>query len=118
MSRPVYLIVYSSPLFKAHWALWVPEYSSQASGRGKVIHVTGDPRTGFEHQFKRNYDINATDKAHMTVFLGNGDASRILDTPGDGYYTNDTAARDDLEHWALTVPAPGPSLRSSNATVG
>jgi hypothetical protein len=41
----------------------------------------------------------------------------IVDVKGDGYFSTDTEAADEIERCALAVPAPGPSLRSSSAVV-
>ena len=70
MSRPLYLVVYHSRLFAAHWALWIPTYANETVGDvGKVIHVEGSPSEGFSHQFKRNYDISKTSRSKSTIFL-------------------------------------------------
>lgn len=67
MPRTVYLIVYNSPLFPAHWALWIPRASPP--NLGKLIHATGDARNGFTIAFERNYDINGTTRAYQIIPL-------------------------------------------------
>jgi len=55
MSRPIYLVVYHSPLFAAHWALWVRHYETNNEQRlGKIMHVQGSANQGFVHEFMRN----------------------------------------------------------------
>jgi hypothetical protein len=43
MPHKVYLLVYPSPLFPVHWALWIPSDRIDGAGTtlGKGIHVTG-----------------------------------------------------------------------------
>ena len=118
MSRPIYLVVYHSRLFAAHWALWVPTYENETVGDvGKVIHVEGNPREGFSHEFKRSYDMSRTLRSRSIILLSWVDGSNIVDTPGDGSFTTDTTAADVIEEWALHTAAPGPTLRSSDASV-
>lgn len=81
------------------------------------LSVEGSPREGFSHEFKRNYDISITSRSKLIIFLGFVDARSIVDVPGGGSYTTDTTAADVIEEWALRVQAPGPSLRSSTASV-
>ncbi|KDQ60267.1 hypothetical protein JAAARDRAFT_601244 [Jaapia argillacea MUCL 33604] len=132
MPRSVYLLVYHSPLFPAHWGLFIPypvsllhpstatvpddEGSpSQKTAIGKVIHVHGDSFNGFAHQFKRNYEHDTTQRAHSLVWLcevgdewvGDGE-----DEKGDERELKlDVEPVDEIERRALSVPAPGPSLK-------
>jgi hypothetical protein len=65
MSRPVYLIIYHSPIFAAHWALWIPSYDQDVIGQtGKIINVQGSPCEGFIHEFERNYDLSTESRSH------------------------------------------------------
>ncbi|TVY30603.1 hypothetical protein LHYA1_G000641 [Lachnellula hyalina] len=112
MSRPVYLIIYHSPIFAAHWALWIPYYEQEVAGNsGKIINVQGSPSEGFLHEFERNYDIAAETRRHSIRLLSWLDSKYIIDTTGD--YSVDSTAIDFLECSALTIQAPGPSLRSA-----
>lgn len=110
-TRNVFLIVYRSRLFNAHWGMVVPY--NNTSTVGTKIHVTGTLRDGFEHEFQRDYDPEATGRAHSLFALGAVDASAVATLasadPGDM-----TTPSNRLEQLALTVPAPGPSLRSSS----
>jgi len=116
MSRPVYLIIYHSPIFAAHWALWIPYYEEEVAGKsGKIINVQGSPSEGFLHEFERNYDIAAETRRHSIRLLTWLDSKYIIDTTGD--YSVDSTAIDFLERLALTIQAPGPSLRSAGEHV-
>lgn len=54
--RTLSLLSYTpSPLFPAHWSLWVPNLGGT---EGTRLHVTGDTRNGFIHEFERNYNPN------------------------------------------------------------
>lgn len=108
--RTVHLIVYNSPLFRAHWGLLIPARGS--STKGKLIHVTGNVLRGFEHEFKRNYDVSHTTRPHRVVVIGHVADHIIVDVPGNGESSTDTTPHDNLERIALGVPAPGPSLNS------
>ncbi|KAI0400727.1 hypothetical protein F4802DRAFT_619611 [Xylaria palmicola] len=109
MARPVHLIVYNSPLFPAHWALWVP---SQANAdKGKRIHVEGDAATGFTLSFDRHYDVTQEPRRHAVLLVDEVDPGHVVDdAPGDG---SDREPRDALETVAAGVPPPGPSLVSA-----
>ncbi|KAH6887602.1 hypothetical protein B0T10DRAFT_490074 [Thelonectria olida] len=115
MPRTIYLIVYNSRLFPAHWSFWIPSLSDPTIG--KRIQATGNALTGFTVAFERNYDIEATNRAHELVALTEVDDIYIDD--GDsckgGPESTDTRPIDRLEEVALSVPAPGPSLVSSTS---
>jgi hypothetical protein len=112
MSRKIYLISYDSPLFPAHWALWIPSASNPSLG--KIIHVTGDAAQGFELQFKRNYDISITQRKHHIIPIGSVDNSHIVDGPGGRTVTDDVPTEGDtLEETAAKIPAPAKSLVSA-----
>ncbi|KAI0973578.1 hypothetical protein F4678DRAFT_425193 [Xylaria arbuscula] len=114
MSRTIYLIIYKSPLFPAHWALWVP--SEANPNIGKRIHAEGDAATGFRLSFDRNYDITQDPRKYEILALAEIERDLLLDTPGDGANRVDAEPRDAVETVAAKVPPPGPSLISSTAT--
>lgn len=110
MTRVIYLIVYNSLLFPAHWTLWIPTEANPQIGKG--IHVTGDAVNRFQHEFKRNYDLSEEDRAHRLFLLAQVDDRWIADVPADGSFSVDTTPADDVETIALSMPAPGKSLRT------
>ncbi|KDR78330.1 hypothetical protein GALMADRAFT_94990 [Galerina marginata CBS 339.88] len=116
-TRPIYLIAYESPLFRSHWALWIPVLESNEK-MGKKIHVTGNPHVGFEHEFMRNYCIEDTTRKLNLIKLANVDSKYVVDVPGDGTLSTDTGAADEIEKIALTVTPPSKSLRSASSTPG
>jgi hypothetical protein len=116
MSRPVYLIIYHSPIFTAHWALWIPSYEEEVIKKtGKIINVQGSPSEGFIHEFERNYDESTESRSHSLKLLVLIDSENVVDTSGE--YSVDNTAIDVLERSALAIPAPGPSLRSAGEHV-
>jgi hypothetical protein len=118
MSRPVYLIIYHSPIFAAHWALWIPSYNKDVIGQtGKVINVQGSPSDGFIHEFERNYDLSSESRSHSLKLLSLVDSNSILDT-AYGDCSADSTPIDVLERSALDIQAPGPSLRRAGESVG
>ena len=112
--RTLYVLRYPSHLFAAHMALFIPHAGSD--DLGKVLHATGDQRSGFVHEFKRNYSALDTARRPKKYELGTVDAALVTDIIGDGDLVIDTEptdARDEVERIALSIPAPGPSLRSA-----
>ncbi|KUJ07754.1 uncharacterized protein LY89DRAFT_660007 [Mollisia scopiformis] len=113
--RPIYIISYTSPLFPAHWSLWIPSsYNSLTKTpgtSGKRIHVTGDALNGFTHEFSRNYDIDDDSRAKTIHFISWVEAVNVVDGDDAGDPVEDVVATDKMEEWALKVEAPGRSLR-------
>lgn len=112
--RDIYLIVYHSPMFPAHWAFWIPSISDPQVG--KKIHVTGDSFRGFQHEFQRNYYPSTTGRTHSLILLASVEDQFVKDVPGNREFSVDTDAADDIEKKALEIPAPGKSLRSATST--
>ncbi|EPE09040.1 hypothetical protein F503_06816 [Ophiostoma piceae UAMH 11346] len=112
-SRELHLIVYSQPLFKAHWALFVPSINNARVG--KKIHAVGDALNGFSITFDRNYNLGTTGRSHTLVHLGYIGAAYIDEASvlGNDLPITDNVAQDRLETYATSAPAPGPSLRPS-----
>ncbi|KAL6306021.1 hypothetical protein BKA93DRAFT_730209 [Sparassis latifolia] len=111
MTRDVYLISYDSPLFPAHWSLWVPLATEPTLG--KRIHVAGDAFTGFVHEFARQYSIASTARKHTLVFLAQVQDIHVGDVIDREGCDNEPV--DDIERAALSVPAPGKSLNVTGA---
>jgi hypothetical protein len=110
-----------SPLFPAHWSLWIP-YDGK-SGRGTRIHVTGDALNGFQHDFDRGYDPRTDDRHPRLIQLGVVDASslpQLAERVGpclEGIDTRVLRACSAVEELSMAIPAPGPSLRSSGSAM-
>lgn len=115
MPRAIYLIVYNSRLFPAHWALWIPSLSEPDIG--KRIHAEGDALTGFQIYFERNYDISTTARAHQAIPLAQVLDHYVVDVTGDGTCSRDQTAHDRIEQVALGIPPPGASLVSATSSV-
>ncbi|KAL2683282.1 hypothetical protein Neosp_007752 [[Neocosmospora] mangrovei] len=116
MARTIFLIVYNSRLFPAHWAIWIPSQSDP--NVGKIVNAAGDVLTGFDITFERNYNISAESRPHQLISLGNVQDGHVVDVPGDGRYRvesqsqGDLVAYDLIEEAGLNTPAPVKSLRS------
>jgi hypothetical protein len=110
--RSVYLLVFRSPIFPAHWALWIPRQDS--AHIGKLINTVGDPATGFAHEFQRNFrPASYASGATLLVLLDNNvRAEHIVDGDVRDESTIDADAVDGVENVALKVPPPGKSLNS------
>ena len=92
--RELYLVVYNRPLFKAHWALFVPSIDNASVG--KKIHAVGDALAGFSVAFDRNYNLGTTTRSHSLVHLGHIGAAYIDEASvlGDGPCISDNVAQD------------------------
>lgn len=105
----IFLLCYlPSPLFHAHWALFVPDQARPQ--RGTVLNVRGDPLHGFEHEFERGYvPSEDPEKPPAIIKLGTiaGLLTRTESTAPNG---KDATAYNQLERLALSVDAPGRSL--------
>jgi hypothetical protein len=97
-----------SPLFHAHWAVFVPD---QARPRcGTVLNVRGDPLNGFVHEFQRGY-IPSEDPEKPPTVLELGTIAACLVRPEKGAPDGiDATACSQLERLALSIDAPGKSL--------
>lgn len=129
----LYMLVPPSPLFAAHWSLYLPDLdkTSLGSGRqtestkGRRIHVSGDRLNGFALEIIRDYDVSkhrsvgsrrypvASIRAvhlqqHPTVSASETQRELKDDDEGGGYVDN--RPKDDLEQACVDVDAPGPSL--------
>lgn len=107
MPRDLYLAAYRGPPRANHFSLWIPLAPGHCIG--KVIHVVGDFFKGYEHEFKREYNISKTKRlAFPPLLLCSVDDKYVVDVsnkakPGE----LDKEACDTLERIALSVPAPG-----------
>lgn len=108
----LYLLCFiPSPLFHAHWSIFIPYQANPR--RGTVLDVRGDPLNGFVHEFERGYiPSEDPDKPPFMTKLG---ASRDTLVRSHHYMEAgiDVIAHTELERLALSIPAPGPSLGRS-----
>ncbi|GLB35867.1 hypothetical protein LshimejAT787_0301550 [Lyophyllum shimeji] len=117
MARDTYLIVYKSPLFAAHWSLFIPFKSSSQpdKGVGKIIHAVGSLAEGFTVEFKRHYRPAMDSRSKTFVALGPVAEEYFKDAGDlDAAETVDVSPIDDLERRAMLVPPPGKSLHSAS----
>jgi hypothetical protein len=118
-SRLLYVLVYPSRLFAAHWSFWIPDIG--ADGRethvGDRIHVTGDRLNGFEYEYICGYDVKGDDR-HPNAFpigLLLDDSLRSLHYgPGNDGAKGPVNVLDKI---LQDVPAPGPSLNQVAAPI-
>jgi hypothetical protein len=117
MDRTLYVLVYPSRLFAAHWSLWIPYVD--AAGRetdiGDRIHVTGDRLNGFEYEYIRNYNIREDDRHPNSFSIGSMAAQALEHLEKNGEDDN-SGILNALDRACRAVPAPGPSLNQVAAT--
>jgi hypothetical protein len=102
-------------MFKSHWAFFVPEINDTSVKKGKLIHVTGSVRDGFQIEIKRNYDLRKTKTTpHSPIEIGIASTQYLIDTILDGKNSSDDQPLDRFEELILSVPAPGASLNKAS----
>ncbi|KAG9097842.1 hypothetical protein FRC06_007124 [Ceratobasidium sp. 370] len=108
--RSVYLLVFRSPVFPAHWALWVPRLDDPHVG--KIISAVGDPLTGFVHEIQRSFSLGSPNSMLPILLCNTVERNHVVDGELDQESTVDTGATDSLEDVAFTVTPPSKSLNS------
>ena len=113
--RAIYLLVWPSALFKAHWAIFIPDADDKTVKIGRYIHATGSLDKGFQIEFVRGYDISKTrNRPQSPIEIGWVQADLLQDTPTNGQLVKESQYRDRFEQHVAAVPTPPPSLRSTN----
>lgn len=114
MHRPLYILVYPSRLFAAHWSFWIPypDAKGQESDIGDRIHVTGDRLNGFQYEYVRNYNVREDERKPNSFAIGLLSTTSVKEETDcilggapekrDVFNPFDRACRD--------VEPPGPSL--------
>lgn len=111
MQQLLYVLVYPSRLFAAHWSFWIPYLNANGkeADTGDRIHVTGDRLNGFQYEYVRNYNVREDERKPGRFAIGLLSAASVSDnhdtvglTAGDALNPFDRACRE--------VEAPGPSL--------
>ncbi|KAF2006022.1 hypothetical protein P154DRAFT_482770 [Amniculicola lignicola CBS 123094] len=114
MPHPLTLLIYPSPIFAAHWALFLPSPSSPDQKHGLRIHADGSPLTGFTLVVEEAYDLREETGRWKRIELGD------LRVSGSGSVGGGVAeegqeeekVRGALRQMASSVPVPGKTLRS------
>lgn len=136
--RMLYVLIPPSPLFAAHWSLFIPDASSfdaaskryQEPKTGRRIHVSGDRLNGFTLEIIRDYDVKMHKGARQyplaTVSSAGLESSgspsqdsaphfQKDEDEGGGYVDNRPI--DEFERICVEVEAPGPSLNRVSGSV-
>jgi len=117
--RPIFLLVWPSALFKAHWAIFIPDATDKTYKQGKYIHVAGSLDKGFQFEVVRGWDINKSrSRPGSPIEIGWVRAEYIQDTPTNGRLVKESVARDALEAFLAAVPPPTASLNSVSSVGG
>ncbi|KAI9893590.1 MAG: hypothetical protein M1814_006386 [Vezdaea aestivalis] len=86
-NRTIYLLVFNSLLFPAHWAMFIP-HANQGT-IGKIIQVEGNVMTGFTLEFGRNYDYALDSRGKTIIELAQVAAANIVDVIEGGAPSTD-----------------------------
>ncbi|KAI1803741.1 hypothetical protein F4811DRAFT_316379 [Daldinia bambusicola] len=128
MHRTLYVLVYPSRLFAAHWSFWLPytDANDQQSNTGDRIHATGDRLNGFQYEYIRNYDVREDDRNPNAFPIGlvsethltqaNKDQTAI--SSGEDQRDSENVVLNSFDEACREVPAPGPSLNKVNRDAG
>lgn len=112
----LYVHVYPSPLFAAHWSFFLPRQNPK-SEIGDRIHVTGDRLNGFQYEYIRDYDPKEDSRRPNAFSIG-----RVLTTamqkPIASQAIDEADDRSVFDRACQEVPAPGPGLNAASAGVG
>ena len=117
--RPIFLLVWPNPMFKAHWAIFVPLAGDKTFKSGKFIHVSGEVgEKGFELEIVRGWSIDKTRHRPGTPLeIGWVPTHLIVDTPtSKNRLEKDSKPADHLENVLASVKPPSQSLRDSKST--
>ncbi|EFW21390.1 hypothetical protein D8B26_001598 [Coccidioides posadasii str. Silveira] len=126
---PLSLIVDHSPLFPAHWSLFVAHPSCPEIG--KRVHVEGSVYAGFTHAVQRRYKLGSVGKNFSLLELGELTGGKggeeeeeealvkhihaNADVDADAAeYGEEVKPIDRLEKVAIGIVAPGGSLNHVN----
>lgn len=105
----IFLLCYlPSPLFHAHWALFIPNQARPQCGT--VLNVRGNPLNGFVHEFERGYIPSEDPEKPPTVLKLGTIAERLVRSELTAPDGKDATAYSQLEQLALSIDAPGRSL--------
>lgn len=120
MYQILYVLVYPSRPFAAHWSFWLPhlDQNDQESIIGDRIHITGDRFNGFEYEYVRDYNVREDSKKPTAHPVGSILASHLSGTGVDRNSTSGGIPKTYSENNYLNlfdetcreVPPPGPSL--------
>ncbi|CAJ2510208.1 Uu.00g061080.m01.CDS01 [Anthostomella pinea] len=121
MHHTLFVLVYPSRLFAAHWSFWLP-YDDASNHIGDRVHVTGDRLGGFQYEYIRNYDVSEDDRHPKALPIGIVSDTHLSKASKDENLAPSEKGQQDAEHVAFNafdeacreVPAPGPSFNKVN----
>jgi hypothetical protein len=108
MQQPLYVLVYPSRLFAAHWSFWIPYLNTagKEEDTGDRIHVTGDRLNGFQYEYVRHYNVREDERKPARFAIGLLSAASVS---GNHDLTVDNTL-NPFDRACREVEAPGPSL--------
>ncbi|KAF3895814.1 hypothetical protein GTR04_3673 [Trichophyton interdigitale] len=102
--RNLYLVTFHVPSDKwKHLAIFV--FNTGDTKKGTLIHVIGNPPTGYTLQFQRNYDPTTNESFQKIILIGKIAANYVAD-PKSSKPSNDNVPRGQLEVIASRIPPP------------
>ncbi|KAB5547352.1 hypothetical protein GE09DRAFT_208882 [Coniochaeta sp. 2T2.1] len=122
MHRTLYVLVYPSRLFAAHWSFWIPylDADGRESDVGDRIHVTGDRLNGFQYEHLRHYNVREDERLPNSFPIGLLDPASV--EKGNGHDWGISGVAEEItpvnrfDKVCREVEAPGPSLNKVATT--
>lgn len=116
MHMRLYVLVYPSRLFAAHWSFWIPylNVNGEEAETGDRIHVTGDRLNGFRYEYLQGYNARDDDRKPQAFAVGLLSEESVSDEARANSHDTAGAMHDDavnpFDRACREVDAPGPSL--------
>lgn len=115
--RHIFLLVWRSMKFKAHWAIFIPDANDKTYKKGKYVHVHGSVNQGFKFQIVRNWNIDLSkNRPDWPLELGSVRAEHVQDVEvgkSDGLL-KDAAPFDTIERIMARISAPSASMKKAS----
>lgn len=121
MAQTLYVLVYHSRPFAAHWSFWLPHNEGgRELDTGDRIHVTGDRLNGFQYEYVQDYNVREDERNPTPFAIGlvpgavlGVDTGNSHDTVADGALDGNIII-NAFDKACREVQAPGPSLVKVN----
>jgi hypothetical protein len=118
MDRTLYVLVYPSRLFAAHWSFWLPylDDNGHETEIGDRPHATGDRLNGFEYEYVQDYNVKEDDRHSTTFPIGLISATHLSEDGAGSDVEAGTGVLNAFDKACREVPAPDPSLNKVTST--
>lgn len=115
--QTLYVHVFPSRLFAAHWSFWIPciDDTGAEQDTGYRIHVTGDRLNGFKYEYINDYDPREDDRLPKAHAIGRIPAAALRRPESED---KELDCANVLDQALRAIEAPGPSLNKVTPNSG